>query len=129
MTTDARFEGPGPDTYFLQGLNDGKLLLQHCQSCTHDNFPPALVCRQCGETSLIWRESSGKGVVYAVTTVRDRAGSYNVSLIDLEGGARMMSRVEGVEPDFVQIGQSVNAQIVHGEMPHVVFTLTGKKHE
>jgi len=41
--------------------------------------------------------------VYSTTTVRDRAGDYNVAIVELEGGARMMSRVDGVAPDAVRI--------------------------
>ncbi|MFJ0676566.1 OB-fold domain-containing protein, partial [Bordetella bronchiseptica] len=70
---------------------------------------------------LAWRESSGRGSVYAATTVRDRAGDYNVSLVELEGGARMMSRVEGIEAARVRIGQPVRARIVADEEPYVVF--------
>ncbi|WP_055333180.1 Zn-ribbon domain-containing OB-fold protein, partial [Bordetella pertussis] len=74
-----------------------------------------------GGARLAWRESSGQGSVYTATTVRDRAGDYNVSLVELEGGARMMSRVEGVEAAQVRIGQPVRARIVAGEEPYVVF--------
>ncbi len=128
MATDLRFQGPGPDAHYQQALNDGLLLIQHCQDCAGEHFPPALVCRHCGSADLVWRESSGKGVVYSVTTVRDRAGDYNVSLIDLKGGARMMSRIEGVDPRQVSIGQPVRAKIVPGEDPYVVFLpATGDK--
>jgi uncharacterized OB-fold protein len=43
-----------------------------------------------------WRVSAGRGTVYATTTVRPRGGEpYDVSLIDLDEGFRMMSRVRG----------------------------------
>ena len=61
--------------------------------------------------------------MYATTTVRDRAGDYNVAVVELEGGARMMSRVEDVDPHDVRIGQQVSARIVSGDEPFVVFTL------
>ena len=42
-------------------------------------------------------DQSGRGVVYATTAVYRRDGEpYNVALVDLEEGFRMMSRVEGV---------------------------------
>ena len=125
MTTDTRFDGPGPDAIFLQGLNEGRLMLQHCEDCAAVRFPPALVCRSCGSPRLSWRASPGQGSVHSRTTVRDRAGDYNVSLIELEGGARMMSRVEDIAPDDVRIGQPVRARIVAGEEPHVVFSPAG----
>jgi uncharacterized OB-fold protein len=43
-----------------------------------------------------WRVSKGEGTVYATTTVRPRGKEpYDVSLIDLDEGFRMMSRVRG----------------------------------
>ncbi|QRF61666.1 Zn-ribbon domain-containing OB-fold protein [Variovorax paradoxus] len=121
MATDTRFDGPGPDAQYQQALQEGRLMLQHCEDCAAVRFPPALVCRACGSPRLQWRVSPGLGSVYSLTTVRDRAGDYNVALVDLEGGARMMSRVEDVAPDAVRIGQHVRARIVAGEEPFVVF--------
>jgi hypothetical protein len=43
-----------------------------------------------------WRVSAGLGTVYATTTSRPRGGEpYDVSLVDLDDGFRMMSRVVG----------------------------------
>jgi uncharacterized protein len=123
MATDSRFDGPGPDAQYLQALSEGRLMLQHCDDCASVRFPPALVCRSCGSPRLTWRVSPGAGTVYAATTVRDKAGDYNVSLVELEGGARMMSRVEEEPPQEVRIGQRVSARIVAGDEPFVVFTL------
>jgi uncharacterized protein len=123
MSTDARFDGPGPDAQYHAALNEGRLMLQHCEECASTRFPPALVCRDCGSPRLAWRLSPGIGTIYSTTTVRDRAGDYNVSIVELEGGARMMSRVEDSTPDAVRIGQGVRARIVAGEEPYVVFTL------
>jgi len=122
MAADPRFDGPGPDARYLQALGEGRLMLQHCDECASVRFPPALVCRRCGSPRSSWRVSPGAGTVYAATTVRDKAGDYNVSLVELEGGARMMSRVEDVAPHEVRIGQRVSARIVAGDEPFVVFT-------
>ena len=52
-------------------------------------FPPRVRGAQ-------WRVSSGTGTVYATTTVHRRGEEpYDVSLIDLDEGFRMMSRVNG----------------------------------
>lgn len=59
-----------------------------------------------------WSESSGRGTVYATTAVyrRDEA-PYNVALIDLDEGFRMMSRVEGIPAENVEVGMRVNLSI------------------
>ena len=126
MASDARFDGPGPDAQHQAGLRDGRILLQHCEDCASVRFPPALVCRACGSPRLTWRESPGLGVVYSTTTVRDRAGDYNVALVDVEGGARMMTRVEGAQSPM--IGLPVRARIVSGDDgAYIVFDAAGER--
>jgi len=126
MATDKRFDGAGPDERYLAALREGRFMLQHCEECASVRFPPALVCRVCGSPRLIWRESPGQGVVYSTTTVRDRSGDYNVSLVELEGGARMMSSVDGVLAP--PIGLPVRARIVsEADEVHVVFEARGEK--
>jgi uncharacterized OB-fold protein len=49
-------------------------------------------------------------VVYSTTTVHAREGAYNVCLVDLAGGARVMSTVVGIDPDDVRIGMAVRAR-------------------
>ena len=64
----------------------------------------------------------GRGSVYSTTTVRSRSGDYDVSIIELIEGPRLMSRVESVAPEDVRIGLAVVAGIaVEGETPVLVF--------
>ena len=52
--------------------------------------------------------------------------SYNVALIDLAEGPRMMSRVEGVAPEAVRIGMAVKARVAsEGDGFVVVFDVVG----
>lgn len=70
-----------------------------------------------------WVEPGGAGTVYAVTTVRrkpEAGGDYNVSIIELDEGVRLMSRVEGVAPGQVRIGQRVKARVQVSEGRGVV---------
>ena len=52
----------------------------------------------------------------------EKGGDFNLSLITLDEGPRMMARVEGIDPDKVEIGQKVKARIssLNGE-PAVIF--------
>jgi len=89
-------------------LESGKLGFQRCSGCGKAVFYPRLVCPDCGGADLVWETSSGRGTVYATTAVYRRdAGPYNVVLVDLEEGFRMMSRIEGVPADRVEIGMKV----------------------
>lgn len=79
-------------------------------------FFPRLVCPFTGSTELEWRVSQGKGSVHASTAVYPRDGApYNVALIELDEGFRMMSRVEGLPPESVRIGQKVRVAFVTEE--------------
>ena len=46
-----------------------------------------------------------------VISPKPPADPYNVVLVDLAEGPRVMSRVEGLSPDKVQIGMAVKARI------------------
>jgi len=75
-------------------------------------FHPRVVAPGSGEP-LQWRISTGLGTVYATTVVRPRgAEPYNVALVDLDEGFRMMSRVEGIAAQDVSIGLRVSARMV-----------------
>ncbi len=54
--------------------------------------------------------SPTRGVVYSTTTIFDRAGAYNVCLVDLDDGGRMMSTVVGIAAEEVRIGMAVCAR-------------------
>ena len=96
-------------------LNDGRFLIQRCSACARTVYFPRELCPHCGSGDLAFEEPQGTGTVYAVTTVRrkpEAGGDCNVSLVDLDEGVRLMSRVEGLPPGDVRIGQRVKARVV-----------------
>jgi uncharacterized OB-fold protein len=125
MSADARFDGPGPDAVWRAALAEGRFLIQSCRTCGAHRFPPALVCSQCGSAELDFVEASGRGVVYSTTTVREREGSYDVSIVELDEGPRVMSRVEGLPAEAVVIGMRVRARIADEAEPLLVFDPEG----
>lgn len=110
---------PGPaesgvQAFHQAALDSGRFLIQQCSGCRKHVYFPREICPHCGSANLDWVTPSGGGTVYAVTTVRrkpDAGGDYNVSLIDLDEGVRLMSRVTGLEPGAVRIGQRVRAHV------------------
>lgn len=95
-------------------------MIQRSQSTGRYVFYPRILIPGTGERDLEWVAASGGGTVYAITVNRTREGAYNIALIDLDEGPRMMSRVEGVET--VPIGTRVTARIVEEDgAPLVVF--------
>lgn len=110
--------------YFTH-LSEGRLMLQRSRETGEIFFYPRMVAPGSGGTDLEWVPASGNGTVYATTVmhVRSPEAPYNVCLVELDEGCRMMSRVEGVPPDQVRVGLRVRATITQpeGERPMVIF--------
>lgn len=100
---------------FWEGVNQGKLLVQQCSSCTHHRFPPGEICPHCLSREADWAEVSGRGRVYSWIVVRHPIPSeifadetpYIVALIDLEEGVRIASNLVEIRPEAVRDGMAV----------------------
>ncbi|MDC1375615.1 OB-fold domain-containing protein [bacterium] len=117
----------GPEQQFKNYLVEGKFMIQRSKSLDKFFFHPRVAFPGTGERDLEWVEVSGNGVVYSTTCNRrlpEKGGDFNLSLITLDEGPRIMSRVEGIDPDKVEIGQKVKARIssLNGE-PAVIFDI------
>lgn len=122
---DSKGSSPGPDAEFEAFLREGRFMLQRSAGTGEYVFYPRLAAPGSGARDLEWVEASGKGTVYSTTVVRrrpEKGGDYNVALIDLAEGPRMMSRVTGIAPEAVKIGMAVTARVgeIDGE-PAVLF--------
>ena len=117
-----------PALTYRRHLKNGNLSYQRCADCSAAVFYPRVLCPVCGSGALEWRESEGRGTVYATTAVHSRDRNLrNVVLVDLDEGFRMMSRVEGVPAEAVEIGARVRFEVRQGEEdePVAVFVLEG----
>lgn len=113
-----------PDVDYQNFLKQGRFMIQRSASSGKHVFYPRIAMPGTGAEDLEWVPASGRGVVYSTTVVRAKppAISYNVALIELEEGPRMMSRVENIAPESVQIGMSVRARIAkENDLSFVVF--------
>ena len=117
----------GADSSFRNALKDGRFLLQTCEGCERRIFYPRQHCPSCGGALTKWQEASGRGVVYSTTTVTrsaEQGGAYNVSIIELEEGPRLMSCVVGATSTDISIGARVTARIARDvDEPLLVFEL------
>ena len=111
-----------PAVTYRRHLRNGKLGYQRCADCSAAVFYPRVLCPICGSGALEWLESVGRGTIYATTAVYSRnRDPRNVVLVDLDEGFRMMSRVEGVPADEVEIGTRVRFEVRHEDGPVAVF--------
>jgi uncharacterized OB-fold protein len=107
----------GPEKRYLDALAAGRFEIQKCAACAKHVFYPRVLCPHCGAGELAWVAADGRGTVYSTTVVRRKpadGGDYNVCLVDLAEGVRMMSRVVSIPPQNVKIGMAVKARIAEG---------------
>jgi len=102
----------GPMAYFQEQLQKGVFMIQRSRSTGKFTFYPRAVEPGTGSDELEWTRASGKGRVYASTTLYPRRKPpYNISIVELAEGPRLMTRVIDVAPEDVQIGMEVYARI------------------
>lgn len=109
-----------PEREYLAHLAHGRFMLQRSRSGGAMFFYPRVAEPLTGATDLEWVAPSGLGTVYSSTLVRQKppAADYNVVLVDLDEGPRLLSRVEGMQA--VPIGLRVRAQVVQDEAGSVL---------
>lgn len=117
--------GHAPQQAYFAYLAAGRFMIQRSRSSGEHVFYPRVAAPRTGDVDLEWVQASGLGTVYATTVMRMRppTPSYNVCLVQLKEGPRMMSRVEGIAPEAVAVGMAVRARIARDEQgqPLVVF--------
>jgi uncharacterized OB-fold protein len=90
---------------------DGVLRFQECLRCGYRRFPPAPSCPECLSTEYEWCEDAGVGTVWSHCTYF-RAFSpsflelvpYDVCLVELDSGPRLVTNVVNADAGTVRIG-------------------------
>ena len=101
-----------PAARFAEHCRSGELAFQWDTAAATAVFYPRL------GPGLEWRVSAGAGSVYSVTWLHPRdADAYNVALVDLDEGFRMMSRVDA---ETVGIGMRVQVAFDADAVPYFV---------
>ncbi|HEV7564421.1 MAG TPA: OB-fold domain-containing protein [Microbacteriaceae bacterium] len=101
---------------FWAGCRAGELRLQRCCTCRRVRYPPAPLCPSCLGVEVEWESMSGCGTIVSFVIFRrayhpawaDRV-PYNVALIELDEGPRMISNVVEAAPEALQVGQRVSS--------------------
>src|ERR1700730_8870496 len=113
-----------PEKEHFEYLAKGEFMLQRCRSSGAFIYYPRVAEPRTGATDLDWVRASGLGTVYSTTVIRQKPPKtdYNLALIDLAEGPRMMSRVQNIPPDQVKIGMSVRALVIREVGRPVIFS-------
>jgi uncharacterized OB-fold protein len=106
----------GESAPFWESLAEQRLMLKWCTDCGRPHFYPRVFCPYCWSATE-WRQAAGTGTVFATTTVRTiglepfhSRTPYNISIVELDEGPRMLTNVIDVDVDEVQIGLRVRLQ-------------------
>lgn len=104
-------------------LEQGTLAYQFDAVSNRVFFYPRVLAPGSGEHPE-WRKSAGLGTVYAITVIQPKGESpYNIVLVDMAEGFRLMSKVEGIPPEDVRIGMPVRMHVQRDadNTPYPVF--------
>lgn len=129
MSTSLRPEIDSINKLYWDGLAEGRLLFQSC-ACGHRWLPARALCPNCLKTDWHWQQAGGRGkikswVVYHVAyheSVQDKL-PYNVALVELEEGPRLLTNIVGDDPALaaeVPVRLTVNTT---GPTPLALFEL------
>ncbi len=112
-----RFDLPTPDADtqpFWDGCKEGRFLLRHCNACGVEHYYPRPFCPSCWSDDVSWREASGDATLYTFSIVRQNdlppfpeRVPYVAAVVELAEGPRVMTNIEGVEFDDIEIGMKL----------------------
>lgn len=113
---------PLPDTesplvgHFWRAVRVGRLEFQRCSVCGYLRWPPAPLCPECLAPGGDWTEVDGRGTIWSFAIYEHvyheafRAEvPYNVALIELDAGPRLITNVVGLPNEALEIGLRVRA--------------------
>lgn len=108
--------------YYLDGLANNELRYQLDPLTGCAVFYPREVAPSGQFGELQWRVSQGSGNVYSFTDVYRPDGAYNIVIVELDEGFRLMSTIPDQPPGTLAIGLRVRAgfDALNGE-PRLIF--------
>ena len=96
-------------------LAAGTLKMQRCRSCTYVRHPSRWICPECLSEDWFWDDLSGRGQIETFIwyfQALDPSFSevpYNVTIVKLEEGPRVITNVVGVAFNELRVDQAVTA--------------------
>ena len=120
-------ERPFSDISYEQYLGEERLMGSRCKECDALFVPPRSICVKCHGSEMEWVETKGKGTLAAFTCITvappfmmaqgyDRKHPYCSGVVELEEGARVDARIEGVDaskPEDIRVGMPLRAKFLH----------------
>lgn len=109
---------------FWEATSAGKLLIKRCDDCGKLYYYPRPLCPFCASDRTIWIESSGRGHIYTLTTLKKWDVKAAIAFVELEEGPRVQTLVADADPASLRIGDKVVAQFAPAEDNFKVLVFT-----
>jgi uncharacterized OB-fold protein len=101
---------------YWDAARHGRLLIAGCGACGKVHHYPRPFCPHCWSDDVRPVRASGTGTLYTYSTVyandlppfRDRL-PYVAAIVELAEGPRVMTIIEGAQPDGLRVGMAVTA--------------------
>lgn len=116
--------GVGPDNAaFVAAAREGRFVLPWCEACGRSHWYPRAVCPHCWSSRIAWRTASGRGTVYACSTMHRVEAPYTLAYVTLDEGPTMLTNLVDAGADGWRIGMAVRLRFVASDdgTPVAVF--------
>lgn len=119
MTTPTVYEKPVPirtaeNAPYWDSAKQHSLQLQHCGACGKFRYPPSSYCPHCLSDETGWQAVTGNGTIYSFILVHQRYDPsfasdlpYNVAIVELAEGPRLVSNIIGCSNEALRVGMPV----------------------
>jgi uncharacterized OB-fold protein len=108
---------PGQDAPFWAAAEEGHLAFQVCDQCGYVRWPAAGVCPDCLSRDARWEIAENVGTIWSFVVYHHVYAAalkaqvpYNVAMIELSNGVRLVSRIVGLPTSELRLGLRVEAR-------------------
>jgi uncharacterized OB-fold protein len=120
MTTSTEYTKPLPvrteeNAPFWDSAKRHALEMQQCGGCGRFRYPVAEYCPRCLSPEFEWQPVSGKAELYSFIIVHQRYDPsfaddlpYNVAVVELEEGPRLVSNIVGIPNGEIRVGMPLS---------------------
>jgi uncharacterized OB-fold protein len=119
VTSVARADIPTIDSAsapYWEAAREGRLLIAECGACGEVHHYPRPLCPYCWSEDVHPVQANGTGTLYTYSTVyvndlapfKERL-PYVAAIVELDEGPRLMTTIDGVEPERLRVGMAVKA--------------------
>jgi uncharacterized OB-fold protein len=119
---------------FWSAAAEGRLIIERCDACGADSFPPRGMCRNCRGRALSPVEVTGRGRVYSYTInyqrwLPDLDVPFAIVLVEFPDhpGVRIVGRLRGCEPEQVAVDDEVEVGFEPGPGGYAVPSFVAVK--